>query len=127
MVAALLFLVGQTVWSFVVEGRRHAVDRLATTLVYATFVIAARPAGRGARHRGRQGLPGHRLGVPHDLHAQRQPARRGRRALHAIIGTLEQVGIAALIGVPSGSSPRSTSSSTAAGRLARASASSSTS
>ena len=46
--------------------------------------------------------------------------RRRRRRYHAIIGTLEQVGIATLISVPLGCSPRSTSSSTAEGRrLAR--------
>ncbi len=43
IVAILLFLALQTLWSFRVEGRRHAVDRLATSAVYATFVVALVP------------------------------------------------------------------------------------
>ena len=43
MVAGLIFLLIQSTWSFAVEGRRHAVDRLATTLVYSTFVAAIVP------------------------------------------------------------------------------------
>ena len=43
LVGALVFIAIQSVWSFAVEGRRHAVDRLATTLVYSTFVVALVP------------------------------------------------------------------------------------
>ncbi len=39
----ILFLIGQTAWSFAVEGRRHAIDRIATTFVYATFLAAVVP------------------------------------------------------------------------------------
>ena len=35
LVAVLLFIVLQSAWSFRSEGRRHAVDRFATTLVYS--------------------------------------------------------------------------------------------
>ena len=41
--AVIIFVVVQSVWSFRVEGRRHAVDRLMTTAVYAAFVIALIP------------------------------------------------------------------------------------
>ena len=41
--AALLFIVGFTVWSFAVEGRRRAKDRFASTLIYASFVAAVVP------------------------------------------------------------------------------------
>lgn len=44
VVAVLLFVVIQTAWSFAVEGRRHAIDRLATTAIYATFAIALVPS-----------------------------------------------------------------------------------
>ncbi|MEI8147409.1 MAG: hypothetical protein WCH83_18310, partial [Alphaproteobacteria bacterium] len=43
VVAVLLFVGLQTAWSFAVEGRRHSIDRLATTAIYATFVIALAP------------------------------------------------------------------------------------
>ena len=36
----LMYMLVQTVWSFRVEGRRFAVDRLATTLVWTAFLIA---------------------------------------------------------------------------------------
>ena len=41
--AGVLFLVGQAVWSFRIEGRRHATDRFATTLIYSAFVVAIVP------------------------------------------------------------------------------------
>ena len=43
VIAGMLFVVGETVWSFRVEGRRHATDRFATTVVYTAFVIAVIP------------------------------------------------------------------------------------
>ncbi len=43
VVASLLYVLGQTVLSFRVEGRRQAVDRLCTTLVYVAFLLAALP------------------------------------------------------------------------------------
>ncbi|MEK9736975.1 MAG: hypothetical protein VW239_06610, partial [Candidatus Nanopelagicales bacterium] len=42
-VAAFAFLLVQTATSWTVEGRRHATDRLATTLIYTTFVLALVP------------------------------------------------------------------------------------
>src|SRR3954447_25986970 len=43
VMAALLFLVLMTVASFAREGRRRAVDRLATTLIVASFLVALAP------------------------------------------------------------------------------------
>ena len=42
-IAFLLFLVGLPLWSAAVEGRRAAVDRLVTTLVWSAFAIAMIP------------------------------------------------------------------------------------
>jgi phosphate transport system permease protein len=102
VVAALLFGVLQSLWSFVVEGRRHAVDRLATTLVYTTFLVALAPLVavlltvlvRGLEAMSAEFLLTSMRGV--------SPREEGGGVYHAIIGTLEQVGIAALIGIPLG-------------------------
>lgn len=102
VVAVLLFVVAQTGWSFAVEGRRHAVDRLATTAVYATFVIALVPlvavlatvVVKGMQIMSKQFLLTSMRNV--------DPNSFDGGVYHAIVGTLEQVGIAALIGVPLG-------------------------
>ena len=102
VVAVLLFLVGQTVWSFVVEGRRHAVDRLATTGVYATFLIALVPliAVLGTVVvKGAQAISVEFLTTSMRFAT---PTAEGGGLYHAFIGTLEQVGIAALFGIPLG-------------------------
>ncbi|HET7902643.1 MAG TPA: phosphate ABC transporter permease PstA [Candidatus Nanopelagicales bacterium] len=102
VVAALLFATIQTVWSFAVEGRRHAVDRLATTAVYTTFIIALVPlvavlatvVVKGMQIMSSQFLLTSMRNV--------DPNSFDGGVYHAIVGTLEQVGIAALIGVPLG-------------------------
>src|SRR5438105_2635972 len=43
VVAALLFMAGLFVTSAVVEGSRSARNRLATTLIYAAFLLALAP------------------------------------------------------------------------------------
>jgi phosphate transport system permease protein len=102
VVAVLLFLVGQTAWSFAVEGRRHAVDRLATTGIYATFLIALAPLisvlwtviEKGTKVLSPSFLTNNMRNIgPNDL---------GGGVYHAIIGTIEQVLIASLIAVPLG-------------------------
>jgi len=41
----VLLFIGLPTWSGVVEGRRRAVDRLTTTLMWSTFVLAMIPLG----------------------------------------------------------------------------------
>jgi len=102
VVAALLFAVIQSAWSFAVEGRRHAVDRLATTLIYTTFLVALAPLVavlltviiRGMKALSMDFLLTSMRGV--------SPREEGGGVYHALVGTIEQVGIAALIGVPLG-------------------------
>lgn len=102
IVAVLIFVAGQTIWSFAVEGRRHSVDRLATTAIYATFVIALAPLiavlgtviVKGAQVLSAEFLTTSMRNV--------SPRSEGGGVYHALIGTLQQVGIAALIGVPIG-------------------------
>jgi phosphate transport system permease protein len=102
VVAVLLFVGLQTLWSFRVEGRRHAIDRLATTAIYATFLIALAPLiavlltviVKGSQVISAEFLTTSMRGV--------SPRAEGGGLYHALIGTLEQVGIAALFGVPLG-------------------------
>jgi phosphate transport system permease protein len=102
VVAAVLYVVVLSAWSFMVEGRRRALDRLATTLVYSFGVIAFLPllailitvVGNGHRDFTTTFL----------LHSMRNviPTNPGGGEYHALIGTIEQVGIAAIIGLPFG-------------------------
>jgi len=102
VVAVLLFLVIQTGWSFAVEGRRHASDRLATTAIYATFLIAAAPL---VAVLGTVIVKG--IGVINSTFLTTSmrnisPNKPGGGLQHALVGTFQQVGLAALIGVPLG-------------------------
>jgi phosphate transport system permease protein len=102
VVAVLLFVGLQSAWSFTVEGRRHAIDRLATTAIYATFIIALVPLVAVLATVVVKGFEA--LSVDFLLSSMRNvdPKSTDGGVYHAIIGTLEQVGIAALIGVPIG-------------------------
>ncbi|TXH45554.1 MAG: phosphate ABC transporter permease PstA [Actinobacteria bacterium] len=100
VVAALCFIVGQTGWSFAVEGRRHAVDRLATTLIYAALLaafVALAAILTVTVAKGIQALSADFLGsTMRNVSAKKQ----GGGILHALVGTIEQVAIAAAIAVP---------------------------
>jgi phosphate transport system permease protein len=102
VVAALLFVAGQTGWSSLVEGRRHATDRLMTTLVYACFLLAITPLVWILVAVVAEGLQA--LDLSFLTHSMRNvdPRLPGGGVYHAAIGTLEVVGIASLIGIPIG-------------------------
>ncbi|MDP9436942.1 MAG: phosphate ABC transporter permease PstA [Actinomycetota bacterium] len=98
----LLAAVVVPVVSGVVEGRRKAADRLVTTLVVGAFLVALAPllslvvyaVGRGAT----------RFDVEFFTTSLRNIGARdaGGGIYHALVGTLQQVGIAALFSVPVG-------------------------
>jgi phosphate transport system permease protein len=102
VVAAVLYFVALTGWSFAIEGRRRAADRFASTLVYGFGVVAFLPllailitvVGKGYKD----------LDSTFLLHSMRNiiPTKPGGGEYHAIVGTLEQVGLAAIIGLPFG-------------------------
>ncbi|MEI8083506.1 MAG: phosphate ABC transporter, permease protein PstA, partial [Actinomycetes bacterium] len=102
IVAVLLFVVVQTLWSFVVEGRRHAADRLMTTVVYATCVAAVVPLieilgtviVKGVASLNAEFLTNSMRNV--------SPRAPGGGLAHAIVGTIEQVLAATVIAVPIG-------------------------
>jgi phosphate transport system permease protein len=102
VVAAVLFVVGIATASTVVEGGRTARNRVASTLIYGAFVLALAPLvsvvwtllGNGlVRLDGRfLQTSMNNIGAFDDAGG----------AYHAIVGTLEQAGIATLITVPLG-------------------------
>ncbi len=102
MVFALLYLVAQTALSTVVEGSRRARDRFATSLVWGAFLLALVPLVSVLAYTVQQGLT--RFDMEFFTHSLRNIRARdaGGGAYHAIIGTLEQVGLATVFSVPFG-------------------------
>lgn len=101
-IAALIYIVIQTAISFAVEGKRFAVDRLASTLMYGLFVAAAAPLFSVLWEVISRGYKVFRPDFFWYSMKSASPLREGGGAYHAILGTLEQVGIATLIAVPVG-------------------------
>ncbi|WP_229401047.1 phosphate ABC transporter permease PstA [Micromonospora okii] len=100
--AALLYLVGLFAVANVVEGRRAARDRLWSALIHSAFVLAVAPLASVVWtlvSRGAERLDGDFFGTSMNNIGARDP---DGGAYHAIVGTLMQVGIAALITVPLG-------------------------
>ncbi|MEX2969580.1 MULTISPECIES: phosphate ABC transporter permease PstA [Streptomyces] len=102
LIAGLLFVLGTFALAAGVEGTRQAKDRLATSLVWLAFLIAVVPLASllwETVARGTKVLDGyflsHSMGTTPD-------ALPGGGIYHAIIGTLEQVGLATLIAAPLG-------------------------
>ncbi|MFE4965994.1 phosphate ABC transporter permease PstA [Streptomyces sp. NPDC056660] len=102
LIAALLYVFGTYGIAARVEGRRQAKDRVATSLVWVAFIVAVIPLvsliwvtiSRGVKVLDFYFLS-HSMGVVADSEA-------GGGAYAAIIGSLEQVGLATLIGAPIG-------------------------
>ena len=102
VIAALTYVVTLTLASLRTEGKRHAVDRLATTLIVASALIAATPL---VAILGTVIVKGSQIiSIRFLLTSMRNvdPNSYLGGAYHAILGTLEQVGIAAAVGVPLG-------------------------
>ncbi|MEU8021723.1 phosphate ABC transporter permease PstA [Micromonospora haikouensis] len=101
-VAALLYLVGLFAAAHAVEGRRSARNRTWSALIHSAFVLAVLPLASVVWtlvSKGVERLDGNFFGTSMNNIGARD-ANGG--AYHAIVGTLEQVGIAALITVPLG-------------------------
>ncbi|MGW1545072.1 phosphate ABC transporter permease PstA [Streptomyces sp. NPDC002309] len=102
LIAAILYVLGVYTISMAVEGKRQAKDRVATSLVWSAFFVAVVPltslvwatVERGVKVFDVYFLT-HSMGVVGD----REP---GGGIYHAIIGSLEQVGLATLIAAPIG-------------------------
>ncbi|MFF0202347.1 phosphate ABC transporter permease PstA [Streptomyces sp. NPDC005017] len=102
LIAALVYILGTYVIAARVEGKRQAKDRVATSMVWVAFVLALVPlvsliwetVVRGVKVLDVYFLT-HSMGVVAD-------SEPGGGIYHAIIGTLEQVGLATLIAAPIG-------------------------
>ena len=102
---AIFFLAVQTGWSFTTEGRRHAVDRLATTLIYGCVILAVAPLLSVLYSVVSRGAATVLTDFPSFLTETMRnvsPRKPGGGVAQAIVGTLEQVTIAALVAVPLG-------------------------
>jgi phosphate transport system permease protein len=102
LIAAILHLVGTYAIATAVEGKRQAKDRIATSFVWVAFLLAVVPlasliwstVARGVKVLDVYFLT-HSMGVVADT----EP---GGGIYHAILGTLEQVGLATVIAAPIG-------------------------
>jgi phosphate transport system permease protein len=100
--AAALFVVLLTVWSFSVEGRRRAKDRFAYTLIAACFVGAIVPLVLILGYIVVKGISVFSVTFFTHSMAGVTASMPGGGIYHAIIGTLMQVAIAAVIAIPIG-------------------------
>ncbi|HWE89151.1 MAG TPA: phosphate ABC transporter permease PstA [Pseudonocardiaceae bacterium] len=102
LIAAVLYLIGQTLASTIVEGWRHAKDRMMTGLMTVALVLAVAPLIAVLGYTVAKGMTRmDSLFLTHSMRAVSEDEAAGG-AYHAIIGTLEQVGIATVIAVPFG-------------------------
>jgi len=102
LIAAILFVLGTYVIAARVEGSRQAKDRIATSLVWVAFLLAVVPLVSlvwTTVSRGVKVLDVYFLTHSMGLVADSEP---GGGIYHAIIGTLEQVGLATLFAAPIG-------------------------
>ncbi|MFD7548621.1 phosphate ABC transporter permease PstA [Streptomyces sp. NPDC059578] len=102
LLAALLFVLLTYGVAARVEGRRQARDRVATSVVWVAFILAVIPLASliwETVKRGVTVLDGYFLSHSMGVVADTEP---GGGIYHALIGTLEQVGIATLVAVPIG-------------------------
>ncbi|MET9731463.1 phosphate ABC transporter permease PstA [Streptomyces sp. NPDC006458] len=102
LIAALLFVFGTYGIAARVEGKRQAKDRVATSLVWVSFVIAIVPLASliwATVERGTKVLDVYFLTHSMGVVADSEP---GGGIYHAIIGSLEQVALATAIGAPIG-------------------------
>ena len=102
LLAALLYLLISYVLTTSVEGKRQARDRFATSLVWTSFLIAIVPLASliwETIARGSKVVDGYFL--THSMFGVTTMSEGGG-VYHALIGTLQQVGIATLIAAPIG-------------------------
>ncbi|MCW5250686.1 MULTISPECIES: phosphate ABC transporter permease PstA [unclassified Streptomyces] len=102
LIAGVLFIAGSYGIAARVEGRRQAKDRVATSLVWLAFIVAVIPLASLIWETVKRGTKvmdvfflTHSMGVVADT----EP---GGGIYHALVGTLQQVGLATLISVPVG-------------------------
>src|ERR687895_140527 len=101
-IAGLGYVLAQTVLSVVIEGRRRAVDRLVTALVYAAFMAAALPLLLICWYTFQRGIAMVDLTFLTHSMFPANPQEHGGGIYHAIVGTLIQVALASVLAAPLG-------------------------
>ena len=98
--AAVLYVVLQSAARIAVAGRRKAVDRFASTLIYTSFAIALVPLISVVYTVLRKG--GGVVNSTFLLHSLRNigPTDTGGGVYHGIVGTLEQAGMTCVFAIP---------------------------
>ncbi|UGY92863.1 phosphate ABC transporter permease PstA [Streptomyces gobiensis] len=102
LIAALLYVVLTLLVATAVEGGRQAKDRLATSIVWVCFLVALVPLVSLLLETATQGvkvLDGYFL--THSMHNV-ITSQEGGGVYHALVGTVQQVGIATLLAAPIG-------------------------
>jgi phosphate transport system permease protein len=102
VVGVLAYLAVQTAWSMAVEGSRHARSRLATTLLYGSFLAAFIPLVLILLNVLLKGMTAMSFTFLTTTMRNVTSTSSGGGIYAAIVGTVEQVAIAALIAVPIG-------------------------
>lgn len=102
VVAGIAYVVLASLLVLAVQGRRAAVDRLFTSLAWGAFLVALVPLVSVVALVVKNGA--HRFDVTFLTHSLRGVGPRDTNggAYHAIIGTLEQVGLASVMAIPLG-------------------------
>jgi phosphate transport system permease protein len=102
LIAAILYVAGTYAIAAAVEGKRQAKDRIATSFVWVAFLLAVVPLASliwSTVTRGVKVLDVYFLTHSMGVVADTEP---GGGIYHAILGTLEQVGLATVIAAPIG-------------------------
>jgi phosphate transport system permease protein len=100
--AVVLFITLLTAWSFRVEGRRRAKDRLASTVIYACMLAAVTPLLLILGYIAAKGAPALSWTLlTHSMNGV-TASMPGGGVYAAFVGTLQQVGVASLIALPLG-------------------------
>jgi len=100
--AAVLFIVALSSWSFAVEGKRRAKDRFASTLIYSSFFAALVPLILILSYIVYKGLPAFNIGFFTHSMSGVTAQDPGGGVYAALLGTLEQVGLASVVALPIG-------------------------
>jgi phosphate transport system permease protein len=102
VVAVVLIVIAIAALSWAVEGRRRAIDRIATNLALVALLLTLIPLGVVIGYVIKRGAPAFSWNfLTHDMSAT-GPLQAGGGVGHAVLGTLEQVLLASVFSVPLG-------------------------
>ncbi|CAL9453331.1 hypothetical protein SUDANB171_02473 [Streptomyces sp. enrichment culture] len=120
LIAALVFVGAGFAVTSAVEGRRQAVDRLAASLVWTSFLVAVIPLASLLWETIARGIPGVSwYFLTHSMNGVLS-WQDGGGVYHALLGTVEQVLLASVIAIPIGLLTAVYLVEYGSGRLARA-------